>query len=241
MDAWVERTALRFWEQSGEPDAFPRNMEVAVSMALPITIAKLPKLGALSAEQWFANRGTRVCWGQRDRPLRAVLFATDGDGFILLDGTDSPEEQRYSLAHETAHFLVEYQQPRARVVAALGRDVVDVLDGRRRATHAEAIDGVLAGVDVGPHLHAMARGVDGIDAGEIAESEQRADALALELLAPRDLATDLLCALGTSRDLVAAAEQCSMAFGLPRDISMRYVRKLRAELDPTPSYTDWFA
>ncbi|HZQ09243.1 MAG TPA: ImmA/IrrE family metallo-endopeptidase [Anaerolineae bacterium] len=33
---------------------------------------------------------------------------------IFLDGSDPANEQRITVAHEIAHFLVDYQMPRAR-------------------------------------------------------------------------------------------------------------------------------
>jgi Zn-dependent peptidase ImmA (M78 family) len=39
-------------------------------------------------------------------------MARAGHGFISLDGSDADDERRFSLAHELAHFLLDYQDPR---------------------------------------------------------------------------------------------------------------------------------
>ncbi|MFN8557423.1 MAG: ImmA/IrrE family metallo-endopeptidase [Dehalococcoidia bacterium] len=39
---------------------------------------------------------------------------------IIVDSSDAPDEVRFTVAHEAAHFLLDYEQPRARAVAALG-------------------------------------------------------------------------------------------------------------------------
>lgn len=119
------------------------------------------------------------------RPLRGCLMADIGVGLIFLDGDDPPDEQRYSLAHEVAHFLAHYLEPRRRVLQSLGSAMVEVLDRARAPTMPERLSAALRDVTLEPYRHAMARTPGGhttsVRTGVI---EAEADLLALELLVP---------------------------------------------------------
>lgn len=120
METWLEIVAERFW-------------------ASPVMVARLPRPGVFGAERWLSRYGPHSNWGagewgsQGDRQLRACLVAAEGNCCILLDAGDPPDEQRYSLAHEVAHFILEYQQPRQRAQRRLGDSALAVLDGQRPA------------------------------------------------------------------------------------------------------------
>ena len=45
-----------FWRQAGGVEPFPRKLERAVLLALPIAIIKLPRLHTNSIEKWLSNR-----------------------------------------------------------------------------------------------------------------------------------------------------------------------------------------
>lgn len=248
MEAWVEAAAERFWHAAGGPETFPRTLEGSIALALPVMVARLPRLGLFSAERWLSRRGAPadaaapVDAARRDRPLRACLYAWDGSGCILLDAADPPDEQRFSLAHEAAHFILDYQQPRERVAARVGDAATAVLDGRRAATLEERIDATLAGVTLAPHLHLMERGERGIERGAVAAAESRADQLAFELLAPWRQALALLPDGGRAAERQAGATRAlASAFGLPTALAEAYARRLLAARDGPPRWREWLA
>jgi Zn-dependent peptidase ImmA (M78 family) len=108
-----------------------------------------------------------------------------GQGIIFLDGSDPGDEQRFSLAHELAHFLRDYLRPRCLASQRLGESVLEVLDGDRPPRHEERVHALLAGIQLGFHVHLMERSPDGnIVSDAIEDVERDADRLALELLAP---------------------------------------------------------
>src|SRR2546425_5791755 len=94
------------------------------------------------------------------------------------------------------------------------------------------LSAVLERVRLGVQVHLMGRGPDGaVCAWDVEESEQRADRLALELLAPAPLVTaGLRRVLGSAEDLTGhlerAAEHLAERFGLPADVTGSYVRLL---------------
>ncbi|MEM6314082.1 MAG: hypothetical protein AAF743_08340, partial [Planctomycetota bacterium] len=77
-------------------------------------------------------------------------------------------------------FLLHHEAVRAAAVDVAGVAILEVLDGDRPPTTAERLTGVLTATAIGPHVHLMR--ADGEH-----RAEGQADALALELLAPRHL------------------------------------------------------
>jgi hypothetical protein len=102
---------------------------------------------------------------------------------IFVDDDDTEDEQRATVAHEAAHFLRHYREPRERVRRLLGPSIDDVLNRRRPPTSAERLAAVMRGVPLTcyrcgePHYRApLLRSAQ--------DTEDEADEIALELLIP---------------------------------------------------------
>lgn len=182
---WASELASTFWEDVGEPEPFPRSLRRSIAFALPLSVVLLPKLCVSSVLDWLQDCGIVCQLDGGDRPLRACLVARYGHGIAFLDGSDCENEQRFSLAHELAHFLRDYWQPRRIAGQRLGPSVLQVLDGLRPPDSIERVSALLRRMSIGFHTHLMDR-EDGFANGDIEERESGADRLAFELLAPAD-------------------------------------------------------
>jgi hypothetical protein len=183
----------------------------------------LPGLTVGRVLDWLADAGvTPPDLTGPGRALRGLLFARDGEGFLFVAADDDPAERRFTLAHELAHLLRDYLQPRQRACAALGQAVLDVLDGRRPPTLTERIHGILRDVPCGPFTHLMAR--DGARrAPAAAAAERDADRLACELLAP---AAEVRARVGTPGSAHDAVVVLANEFGLPPVVAAGYAGEL---------------
>lgn len=184
-----EVLAREFWVGTGLSETFPRNIEQALALTLPLALVKLPLLNTQIIEQWMIRRRIQIQphipLDRRD--LCGCMVAHRGRGFLFVCGADEPEEQRLTIAHEVAHFLLDYLWPRHRVVHVLGESITNVLDGLRPATLAERAAAILSHVHVGAHIHLLPRrSVDHQSDSFIAQAEDRADQFALELVAPQE-------------------------------------------------------
>jgi hypothetical protein len=184
---WVSELASAFWTKAGGPEPFPRTLRRAIARALQLTVVLLPKLSITAVRDWLEKNGLACDVSGRDRPLRACLIGRHGHGVALIDGSDEDCEQRFSIAHELAHFLREYWSRRRRIEKRLGPGALHVLDGRRLATPQERLQSLLRDVPLGFHLHLMERDGDGNPvSSSIVQAEEEADRLAYELLAPAE-------------------------------------------------------
>jgi Zn-dependent peptidase ImmA (M78 family) len=158
--------------------------------------------------------------------LHGCLVAFKGKGAVIVDGSDSGPEIRFTIAHEISHFLLDYVAPRQRAIERLGPSLVDVVDALRQPTAEEHTHAILSGVSLAFYAHFMHR--DEFRGGSLItlESEDQADRLAFELLAPEEevwrslpksLRTRPFAAkLGTVRRILVRR------FGLPAEASTRY-------------------
>src|SRR5689334_14174570 len=106
---WVHEVADRFWaDAGGSPVAFPRDLNDAVCWALPVRVEELPALSIALVDAWLAQRDSSLRLSIPDRPLRACVIVADDTGVLFVDADDPDDERRFSLAHEIAHYLVEY-------------------------------------------------------------------------------------------------------------------------------------
>jgi hypothetical protein len=193
----------------------------------------LSHLNVKASEEWLRSQGGSPLGNIADRPLRACLICRFGQGIIFVDGTDDESEQRLSLAHELAHFLVDYLAPRHAAVARLGEQILDVLDGRRSARPEERLVGILANVEVRHHIHLMSRFEYLNMSAEIERSEFMADVLALELIAPWTDVSQRIASLGIGTDQSAISGLLVKRYGLPILAADRYA----ARFCPDPQLT----
>jgi hypothetical protein len=176
---WVAELAGQFWAAAGGEESFPRDLLRPLHRALPLTVKELPRLRVASALDWLGRQGVRCDLGVRDRPLRACLVARGDTGFVFLDAGDGPAERRFSLAHELAHFLRDYWQPRRRAERHLGPGVLEVYDGRWPPSPDERLAELLRGVPLAFHTHLMARDAGALPRGAAGASEREVKRLVL--------------------------------------------------------------
>jgi hypothetical protein len=213
-----ETLAHEFWVGTGLQDTFPRNIERAIAMKLPLALVKLPQLNTKVIGQWLEQRCIITPLPLDQRDLLGGLIAYRGYGIIFVCGSDDLEEQRLTVVHEVAHFLVDYLHPRQQVIQALGEHIAAVLDGLRKATPSERAAAILSHLRLGAHAHLLPRpGKDEDAQWVVAAAEDRADRLARELVAPQERMHALLQDLST-RATVDSEHTCAALaayFGLP--------------------------
>ncbi len=225
---WVSEAAVAFWEAAGGPEPFPRRLrDPILNCPFDLSVREVPSLTVRAMERYLSAWGTTWACGEPDRPLRACLAAVDGAGVVCLDARDPPDERTFSLAHELAHFLEHYWEPRRRACRRLGQGTADVLDGKRPPTPGERVRALLANVPLGLHTHLMPRGPFGAPTTpEAARAEEEADRLAYELLAPAEAVF--------ARDPAASPDVLGTVFGLPQAQAETYAALLAppARVDP---------
>ncbi|HZZ81445.1 MAG TPA: ImmA/IrrE family metallo-endopeptidase [Gemmataceae bacterium] len=230
---WAAELAAEFWRRAGAVEPFPRSLRVAIPAALELAVFPVANLTVhqIRARLERCNIECRGLGG--DRRLRAALVARGGHGFAFLDACDPADEQRFSLAHELAHFLRDYWRPREQVRQRLGETALDVFDGIRPASHAERVQSLLGFAPIAFHVLLFERDADGaISDDGILSAENDADRLAYELLAP---ATEVSAAVGNARSSDAIEHVLVEKFGLPGLQARRY----SALLLPTQRAEPW--
>ncbi len=243
-EGWLVNVVDDFWRRAGGQEPFPRSLEQPIVWALPLAVLKLPRLWVRDVEAWLKQRGVRFQLDCQDRPLRGCLVAYGGRGCVLLDGSDPHDELRFSLAHEAAHFLVDYIRPRERAVARLSPVILEVFDGLRPPTADERIDAVLSDVSIGVHTHLMERSHDGVlGCSRIVDAESRADRLALELLAPATEVQRRAAGFGSqlsSNEIVRSAVEALVSdFGLPLIVAEAYAKFILRSSRGGASFREW--
>ena len=234
---WVHALAATFWRLAGGDDGrFPRDVRGGIARAFPLTPVHLADLRVSSAVTWLQEQGVRCVLGAPDRALHACLVAHAGSGIVFVDARDDAAQQRFSLAHELAHFLHDYWEPRRHAMEQFGPGVLEVFDGARPPRSEERVQSLLAQVPVGFRIHLLDRDPDGsIATREVDEVEADADYLALQILAPEAVVLGALDGVPAASRGEAARTMLIERFGLPERVATYYARSLVPPgLDATP-------
>lgn len=234
---YIENIAQGFWLLVDGPPNYPRDMQDAITFTLPLEIHGVAKLRVSNIVVWAQRAAIAHNISGKDRDLHGCLLAQRGIGVIFYDTNDTPDEQRVTLAHELAHFLVDYDAPRKRAIAIFGPAILPVLDGDRSPTIAERLHAALSTTHLGTMCHVMERPDEGIPSTDVLDIEDRADRLALELLAPASLLQEQMrqSSLHGFRTRLAFLTQHLLAtHGLPERIASSYARYILHQLgEPT--------
>jgi IrrE N-terminal-like domain len=223
VPVWAAEIADAFWSEVGAREPFPRRLLGPIAEATFLSVIFVPRPTIAAVQERICEMG--IDWDLKvaDRPLRACLLAGNGHGLIFVDGTDPENEQRFSIAHELAHFLRDYLSLRRRVCKRLGASALDVLDGARSPTADERIHAILSRTALGFHYHLMDRRLGARPlSGPIADAEESADRLAYELLAPADQVASMVAAVTRCPDGKMVADVLVDHFGLPEQQASHY-------------------
>ncbi len=227
VPVWVAELARDFWTEAREIEPFPRNLRGPIARAVPMSVMPLPNLSISSVLHWMHMFEISCTIRGRDRQLKACLIAWNGCGFAFIDDGDSEAEQRFSLAHELAHFLRDYQHPRRKAIERLGDSVLEVLDGQRSPTMEERLDSLLRSVPFGVQVHLLERDARGNPAtSRIADAEECADRLAFELLAPAQHVFSTANNFGPKANRKVLDETLVGFYGLPELQAAQYAKIL---------------
>jgi hypothetical protein len=234
-----EELAADFWERAGGGNALPRPIEAALVSTAPVWIVREEALTPGAVARWLRRRGVWLPVPEGGRALGGCLVAFRGFGAVFVDAVLPPDEARVVIAHEAAHFLGDYEAPRERALRRLGPAVLPILDDDRPATSAEGWAASLAGVRLGAHVHYMDHAYDPARTAATDAVERAADALALELLAPRNLVAAALAARGPLPPQAAPWERLLVEhFDLPRRWALFYARRLAASARRRKTFTE---
>jgi IrrE N-terminal-like domain len=241
LDNASEEAVDRFWRQCGETEPFPRNLERFISLALPLTLIKLPHLRLHGIESWFEHRGASFRFNCRSRAVRGCLIAYGGQGLIFVEGADPDDERRFTIAHEVGHFLVDYLLVRETALAKFGEKIIQVFDGLRLPSVTERVHALLAGTSLGVYTNLMEReGASALARSEVWDIEDRADRVALALVAPPEevlAATDTSAASFEQRQTIMI-DSLRARFGLPEQVAVIYARSLLEDIGRGPSWAE---
>ena len=171
--------------------------------------------------------------------MHGFLVAWRGIGVVFFDGTLDAVERRFTLAHELGHFLLDYDEPRRRVLRD-APELLEVVDGVRAPTPADRAQALLARVPVGIHTHLL-EDEENSQAGDHAEDQ--ASRFALELLAPWEealsVAREAVREPGPYRlALARGAELMSEQFAIPSHAAQTRTRQALDELGVRPGFFD---
>jgi IrrE N-terminal-like domain len=207
----IEQIARDFWTAAGGRKRYgePIDINAATSTALRIPIVSLQGLTFEKASLFLRRIGGPQDLVGGTQRLHGLIVADQDTAIIFVDEGDSPEERRATVAHEVSHFVRHYREPRERVRRLLGPSIDDVLTRRRSPAPAERLAAVMRGVPLAcfrcsePYERASLL-------GSAQDIEDEADAIALEILAPRR---------DVQRRNVPDADSIAREYGIPRRLA----------------------
>lgn len=241
----LEQLATKFRQVSRYDYCFPYNIERAILHSFPISIVKLSKPSVQDIQEWLKARGlTIVPIGTPDRPLFGCTVIYRNRGFFFVDGLLDEAEQRFTLAHELAHYLRDYDYLRELAIQKLGPKILEVLDDERVPEDDERVFAILEGVRLNVYTHLMERGNDGSMVDDITnQAEADADYLALELIAPYESVLQYADVKPHTLERKLLGERLRpvliYTFDLPNSIANQYATRLANFFGRRPSVKEW--
>ncbi|MXV14343.1 ImmA/IrrE family metallo-endopeptidase [Hufsiella ginkgonis] len=236
----IENIAKQFWSVTNLDKEPPYDLSGAISLMFPIDIVQLSQLSTDKIKQWLKQRNVQIDTEVNDRPVHGFVIFYRGAGFIFSDGGDDERERRYTIAHEISHFILDYKIPREKIINKLGASISDVIDGIRPPTDEEIVKGIVHGLNVKPFTHLLEKKGDGSFLNsDVYNSENAADELAIELIAPASRVVADILQGNKPSSFGAFSDRCRLVlenrYKLPGLIANDYARLLAYKVTGGPS------
>lgn len=184
----IQQLAKAFWKASLLEINFPISttlLEQAILLTEPIAVVKLNKLSLLEISKYFTARGNNINCPLDSKELYGFILSYNGYTYIFLNGTESAEEQRFTLAHEFAHYLLDYKLPRQSIIEKSGVAIIDALNNKRDFTAEEKLLALVQDYSLKAFTYLLdAPATSAFERLHVWKAENKADELAMELLAP---------------------------------------------------------
>lgn len=232
----VKQVAEDFWKPLLSYRTFPVDIERAIAFSkLPLHIDLIPGLDIDHVNQWIQANHFPARIDKDNCALHGFLLARGGHGVIFVNGTDKREERRFTIAHELAHFLLDYHLPRINYLKLYGESILEILDGKRLPTIEERLAFVVSERPTPYFTHALDNSsITAYERSQVWNTEWRTDALAIELLAPFHNVISSLKKLKLEKRFEPLFRQASSLlvsdFGLPSNLASSYAKHLATYL-----------
>ncbi|MCY1031660.1 ImmA/IrrE family metallo-endopeptidase [Corallococcus sp. BB11-1] len=213
-----------------QPGPFPRAIAADAQERMKVRFVPMDEVTLPAVRDYLSRRGWKSMPAEEgdDRDMHGCIMAFCGMAYLFYSLKDSEEEQRFTSAHELAHFVLDHLCLRAKALRYFGDSILPVLDNQRLPTREELLTSALDGVPTKAQFHLMERDDSGaIDTGEVFRAEQRADRLAFEWLAPASVASQTLKGVPRAEH----GSRLQQVFGLPLPKAEAYARVLRQRED----------
>lgn len=235
IEAWLQQ-AVKACAVPSQPSF--ETLERAC-LSLQLSLEKAPGLTSDYVREWLNSRGIkRRGIPKENRRLHGCMVAMADCGILFYDSSDTERQQRFTLAHEVAHFVLDHRLLRQRLLGIFGESILPVLDRKRDPSPQESLSLVFHRLSWGGPVQLMNRSASGAPStGAAMAVEQGADLLAFELLAPQALAWPLVKHQSEPQAVSTLVEH----FHLPRREARSYFHLLRLrlrELPPRPFFLD---
>jgi Zn-dependent peptidase ImmA (M78 family) len=238
----LRELAGRFWSAAPRHVTRERDLMAAVAWSAQVALVALSPLTLGQVRQWLHDRGVPVSGQSDERAVRGFLVAWRGVGVVFFDATLNAAERQFTMAHELGHFLLDYEEPRRRVLRD-APELLEVVDGVRAPSASDRARALLAQVPVGVHTHLLGARTDGGHDSLGGHAEDQASRFALELLAPWE--ETLQVAQGAAQQqapyrliVARAAELMAAQFALPSYAAQSRTRQALDELGVRPGFFD---
>lgn len=239
----IERIAREFWSTTDEKYRVNFDIAGAVEHLPAIDVIHIDRLSPGKVEDWLKDMSIEIQFGVNDRNLHGILFIRNEHACMFLDKADSETQQRFTIAHEMSHYLLDYQLPKERAMLELGTGIKEVLNGNVKATEYQLVLSLIKGVDIEPYTVLIEKkGQGSFSSWTNYNAENEADYLALELLAPRArVISDTISStkrLTYSQFNRKSLELLTCKYGIPSDIAKQYASQLAYAVTKGPSFLD---
>ena len=232
--AQIEKIAADFRAKAGLPQDPPYDIAKAAKLILPLQVIEIAGLDLEKIRQWLRHRNlvdTIDDIEAGNRTVHGFILTQRGSGLIFVDSEDLEAEQRFTIAHEVSHFLIDHKIPRQKIISRFGDRLEKIMDGELPLKRSDELFALIKGADI----HQRTRSIENDGDGSFRSwinfiAENEADGLALELLAPQQAVVSEILSGKKSLPHQVFTVRCrkllEQRYGLPTHVAQQYAAEL---------------
>lgn len=237
----IERIARKFWATTQAEFRYDYDIVKAVESSLNVHLIRMQQLNPTKIISWLASHNMDIPFESKATHLNGALLIKNDNVIMFIDAAENAVQQRYTLAHQVSHFLLNYQMPKERAIMTLGKEIAQVLSGNTEASVTQLVQSTVSNITGNVYTLLIEKWDESTSFDwELLRTKDPAVSLTLELLAPRYQIINETASVGARLRYSPFKRKCQELlidkYRIPSEIAHKYASELAGSVTSGPSF-----
>lgn len=237
----IERIAREFWATTQAEFRYDYDIVKAVESSGDVHLIRMQQLSPTKITSWLINHEIDIPFESTATHLNGALLIRNEKVIMFIDANENISQQRFTLAQQVSHFLLNYQMPKERAIMTLGKKIAHALRGNNDTSVTQLVQSTVSDIAGNAYTLLIEKKEETTPTDwEQLRAEDPAVSLTLELLAPRYQIINETASVSARLRYSPFKRKCQELlidkYRIPSEIAHKYASELAGSVTSGPSF-----